>query len=71
MNADQLQCMFLEGKLNCFKEEYTNLITRKLRTGDLRICELIQEDSDLKVKVIKSFGLYIVSKISLTRKIFP
>jgi hypothetical protein len=33
MIADQLQCMFLEGKLNGFKEAYINLITKKLRTG--------------------------------------
>ncbi|MED4224271.1 hypothetical protein [Neobacillus cucumis] len=51
MIADELQHMFLEGKLKGYKEEYINIITRKLRTGATCIDELIQEDSDLKEKV--------------------
>jgi hypothetical protein len=32
--------VFLEGKLDGFKEEYINLITRKLRTGEITLSEL-------------------------------
>lgn len=48
MIADELQCMFLEGKLNGFKEEYINQVTRKLRIGDTKLDELLRENSDLK-----------------------
>ncbi|MEH7109421.1 hypothetical protein [Bacillus sp. JJ1764] len=51
MMADQLQCMFLEGKLSGFKESYINLITRKLRTGKVSIIELMQEDPILKERI--------------------
>ncbi|MCM3729678.1 hypothetical protein M3226_29350 [Neobacillus cucumis] len=54
MIADELQHMFLEGKLKGFKEEYINFITRKLRTGDTSIDQLIQEDSELKEKVLEA-----------------
>ena len=54
MIADELQHMFLEGKLNGFKEEYINFITRKLRTGDTSIDELMQENSELKEKVLEA-----------------
>ena len=53
MIADELQYMFLEGKLKGFKEEYINFITRKLRTGATSIDELIQ-GSELKEKVLEA-----------------
>lgn len=52
--ADELQCMFLEGKLNEVKEDYLNLVTRKLRTGDLTITELLKEDLILKEIVLEA-----------------
>ncbi|MDR4949929.1 hypothetical protein [Neobacillus cucumis] len=54
MIADELQHMFLEGKLKGYKEEYINFITRKLRTGDTSIDELLREDSELKEKVLEA-----------------
>ncbi|MGJ7909465.1 hypothetical protein [Neobacillus sp. LXY-1] len=57
MMADQLQCMFLEGKLNGFKESYINVITRKLRTGKVSIIELMQEDPILKEKIQEALVL--------------
>jgi hypothetical protein len=54
MIADELQHMFLEGRLNGFKEDYINLITRKLRTGDIKLDELLREDFDLKEKVLEA-----------------
>lgn len=54
MIADELQCMFLEGKLNGVKEEYINLITRKLRTSKITVTELIREDPFLKDKVLEA-----------------
>ena len=54
MIADELQHMFLEGRLKGFKEEYINVITRKLRTGDTSIDELMQKDSVLKEKVLEA-----------------
>lgn len=51
MIADELLCTFLEEKLLGFKKEYINIITRKLRTGELTINELVQKDSALKEKV--------------------
>ncbi|SEM22548.1 hypothetical protein SAMN05192533_101495 [Mesobacillus persicus] len=52
--ADELQCMFLDGKLEGFKEEYINLVTRKLRIGELALSDLIQNDPTLKDKIIEA-----------------
>jgi hypothetical protein len=54
MIADELQHMFLEGKLHGFKEEYINFVTRRLRTGEKTVDELMQEDSKLKEKVLEA-----------------
>ena len=54
MVADELQCMFLEGKLHGFKEEYINTITRKLRIGELPLSDLSREDSELKEKILEA-----------------
>jgi hypothetical protein len=52
--ADELQCMFLNDSLIGFKEEYINNISRKLRTGEVKIVELVKKDSDLKVKILEA-----------------
>jgi hypothetical protein len=62
MIADELQCMFLEEKLLGFNEKYINTITRKLRTGELTIYELVQEDSDLKEKVLEALKRLLIIK---------
>lgn len=51
MIADELQCMFLNGELHGFKEEYINFVSRKLRTGEIKLSELVKEDSNIKEKV--------------------
>jgi hypothetical protein len=55
MIADELQCMFLEGKFNGFKEEYINNITKQLRTGEIEISNLLQKHSELKEKILEAF----------------
>ncbi|RVT57223.1 hypothetical protein [Niallia taxi] len=55
MIADELQCMYLEGRLVEFDERYINKISRKLRTGDLSLNELIRDDSILKKVVLEAF----------------
>ena len=52
--ADELQCMFLEGNLHGFKEEYINYITRRLRKGNLRIKELMGLNAKLREKVLEA-----------------
>jgi hypothetical protein len=56
MIADELQCMFLEGKLQDFNEVYINSVTKQLRTGEVSFFHLAQEDSDLKGKVLEAFA---------------
>jgi hypothetical protein len=54
MIADQLQCMFLEGKLPGINERYINQLTRKLRTGCLTVDELIDRQLLLKEQVMEA-----------------
>jgi hypothetical protein len=54
MIADELQCMFLEGRLEGLKEQYINIITRKLRLGHIKIEELLRDDSALKEHVLEA-----------------
>ena len=54
--ADELQCMFLEEKLIGINERYINLITRKLRTGEIKLTELIGNDFHLKEKVLEALS---------------
>lgn len=54
MIADELQFMFLEGKLGGLKEEYINHVTRKLRTGEMTLLELMREHPKLKRKLFEA-----------------
>ncbi|MBT2655851.1 hypothetical protein J7E81_11495 [Bacillus sp. ISL-18] len=59
--ADELQCMFLEEKLIDINERYINLITKQLRTGEIKLMELTRDDFDLKEKVLEAL-LRILNK---------
>ncbi|PKR86815.1 hypothetical protein [Heyndrickxia camelliae] len=59
--ADELQCMFLEGQLQDFKEDYINFLTRKLWIGEISVNDLIKEEPKIKDKVSDA-----VSRISFS-----
>lgn len=56
MVADELQSMFLEGLLPGVKEEFVNVISKNLRTGEITIKELLHDHSNLKEKVAEALN---------------
>jgi hypothetical protein len=54
--ADELQCMFLEGMLMGIDEKYINSITKKLRTEEVKLTELVSDDFLLNEKVFEALS---------------